>query len=937
MKKILLISTLLFFVCAMAYSQTKIIMNGSQAPTATGCNMKVVDGGNESGNYAPSTNTMVTLISNSTTTPCMRVSVTSLDIHSSDTLYIYDGDNTSAPLLAKLNNSNYMGAAYSYIYMASITSTKNITIHFVSDGANEGAGFVIETDCVKECQRVFIELDSANCTHIPALDPRRPEDPNLYVNVCPYDSVIIAVKGIYPDNGVGGYTQSDAVTKFTYDYGDTVVKGTGLTSHSYKFRPARGYTVSLTAEDQELCNTQIPLTFRVRNSDNPISKIMKFKDVCTGEKVVFRTGYDMYADFQMDSVGSEQLSTLSVTDTIFLPDQVDCGPPNYHLYRSSVLFTAFSPNAAITQAGDILYVRLCIEHSYIGDIGIRLNCPTGQRAVLEPDKQGGYRYLGNAYDDAGLRNCSGNSPKGIGYNYVWSENTDPRRGYQYAGGGTGVFLYQGNTGSNGTLLGTGPIIDSSDVNAKTGFYKPGTSFSNMIGCPLNGEWQIEVEDMLGLDDGWIFGWEMALSEYLLPQNWSFKVDIVDTYITGPGAEAGYVIPNVAGDLDYIVTFVDEYGCEYDTTFSITAVASPKPDLGPDMELCTGDMLHLNANFEDSTANYQWNTGSKEDNIYVVSQGDYIVRVTTYNADSSLVCTAHDTINVKYYAAPHAKFEASTTASCSPLKFVFRDLSLPEDVEMTQVWRIFNQPGTLVYESTLPAPEVTLVEPGKYHVQLIVTTDLGCVDSTIVYNYLEVFPQPYAEFEAEPEVSLISETGGEVYFRNYTDSLIATSEGVSWHWDFGDGTSDSSALSLAHTYASWGDYIVTFYISSSQGCADEISHRVVIEDDLIFPNVITPNGDGFNDVFAIGNLNTSINPIDPDNFRHNELLIYDRWGKLVYKANDYDTYSKDGEIFVGSQFFDGAGLPDGVYYFTLYFKGKAKTIDYHGSLTILRGK
>ena len=129
--------------------------------------------------------------------------------------------------------------------------------------------------------------------------------------------------------------------------------------------------------------------------------------------------------------------------------------------------------------------------------------------------------------------------------------------------------------------------------------------------------------------------------------------------------------------------------------------------------------------------------------------------------------------------------------------------------------------------------------------------------------------------------------------------------------------------------------MTLSINSGFGCTSEITHTVTIEDNLIFPNVITPNGDNLNDVFAIENLNTNINLEDPDQYRSNELYIYDRWGKLVYKAKNYDTVSKDGQIMRGAQCFDALNLPDGVYYYSFYYKGKVKVVNYNGTLTVIR--
>ncbi|MBO7628971.1 MAG: gliding motility-associated C-terminal domain-containing protein, partial [Bacteroidales bacterium] len=155
------------------------------------------------------------------------------------------------------------------------------------------------------------------------------------------------------------------------------------------------------------------------------------------------------------------------------------------------------------------------------------------------------------------------------------------------------------------------------------------------------------------------------------------------------------------------------------------------------------------------------------------------------------------------------------------------------------------------------------------------------------------------------------------------------------WNFGDGEETTGEINTTHQYSSWGDYIVTLTMLTESGCGDSISHTIVIEEDLRFPNVITPNGDGINDVWAIENLNTDINPEDPDEDRHNELRISDRWGKVVFKTKNYDTWAKDGQVYMGSNPFTGEGLSDGVYYYSFSYKGKAKTTTWHGSITIVR--
>ncbi len=227
-------------------------------------------------------------------------------------------------------------------------------------------------------------------------------------------------------------------------------------------------------------------------------------------------------------------------------------------------------------------------------------------------------------------------------------------------------------------------------------------------------------------------------------------------------------------------------------------------------------------------------------------------------------------------------------------------------------------------------------PGVFHVQLMVISENGCSDSIIKWSYIKIHPQPVAEFSFIPEISLMSENEGLVTFTNYADSSQFFDHTVcSWYWDFGDGSIDSAVWSPTHTYSTWGDYNVLLSIVSKYGCKSTILHTVVIEEDLEFPNIITPNNDGVNDVFAIKNLNTNYNPEDPDQYRSNNLQIFDRWGKKVYEEDNYDTYSKNEEIFVGEKAFSGEKLQDGQYYFAFYYKGKAKTIQYSGSLIIVR--
>jgi gliding motility-associated-like protein len=91
-----------------------------------------------------------------------------------------------------------------------------------------------------------------------------------------------------------------------------------------------------------------------------------------------------------------------------------------------------------------------------------------------------------------------------------------------------------------------------------------------------------------------------------------------------------------------------------------------------------------------------------------------------------------------------------------------------------------------------------------------------------------------------------------------------------------------------------------------------------------PNTITPNGDGTNETFVF----EVLDGVDPEFYPDNELIIFNRWGDIVYEAkpylNDWDGRSATtGEL-----------LPDGTYYYILRLDISNGLIK-RGDITIIR--
>jgi gliding motility-associated-like protein len=81
-----------------------------------------------------------------------------------------------------------------------------------------------------------------------------------------------------------------------------------------------------------------------------------------------------------------------------------------------------------------------------------------------------------------------------------------------------------------------------------------------------------------------------------------------------------------------------------------------------------------------------------------------------------------------------------------------------------------------------------------------------------------------------------------------------------------------------------------------------------------PNVFTPNGDGENELFVVLNL---------DQYPGSRLLVYNRWGRVVY---DDDNYQND---------WDGGDLSEGVYYFIVYPNSEDEIEPIAGHVSIFR--
>ncbi|MBN2745898.1 MAG: choice-of-anchor L domain-containing protein [Bacteroidales bacterium] len=262
----------------------------------------------------------------------------------------------------------------------------------------------------------------------------------------------------------------------------------------------------------------------------------------------------------------------------------------------------------------------------------------------------------------------------------------------------------------------------------------------------------------------------------------------------------------------------------------------------------------------------------------------------------------DTINVTVAQKPSVSFLPDIFNGCEPLTVNFQDMSYP----IMAAWNWDLGDGT---QLNVQHPTHTY-SAGIFDISLSVETVDGCKGSFSVPHLITVYPKPVAFFEPTPPVVTIEDPT-----INFVDM---STNGMIYSWDFGDPNSVDNFSSLTnptHTYGMEGNYTVWLFLETDHGCKDSVSRQLmVIVDEIEIPNVITPNGDGANEVFYIKNI---------DKLEWSRLVIYNRWGKAVYRT---EHYKND---------WDADNLADGVYYYILEYRTYFREDKAQGTVTVMR--
>ncbi|MGV3610950.1 MAG: PKD domain-containing protein [Fluviicola sp.] len=581
---------LMLAVTGTALSQTNIQLTPAiNGTTVSTCNGFIIDSGGQGGTgYGNNENITVTICPD---TPGDIISIVfnlfqlsntddnpAPNITNVDYMDVYDGNSTAAPTLGTYSGNQLQGVV---IQATALNTTGCITIRFRSNTVGTGM-FTASATCETPCAT--------------------PTAAGIIVGGETSDSTRVCVGDLVDFSGIAssaapGFT----LTNYEWDFMDGSTATGATVSHAFD-TPGQ-YLVQLFLTDDNGCGNTNLIDLQVFVATIPT--FIGFPGdttLCLGETTTFTANPDTYEVLWNGFPGSQTIDDGCLPDTLLGVSQ-----------DVEIMQTGFAAGSTITQLSDIQSLCLDLEHSFMGDLVLIVQCPNGQNQILHQQGGGGIQ-IGepNPLDNV---DCSDPTTQGVPYTYCFTPTA------------TETWVdWANNNGFGGTI--------------PAGNYEPIQPFTNLIGCPLNGIWTLTVIDNWAADDGTLFAFDINLDPALYPPVTVFEPQI------GLGSDSSYWVmpanfatvsangdvlsinPTAAGTYTYTYVVVDNFGCQNDSTVVLTVNDNPQADAGPDATICNGTPIQLDGNIVggnnscDYTFNLEdsWGDGWNGNNLIVVVNG-----------------------------------------------------------------------------------------------------------------------------------------------------------------------------------------------------------------------------------------------------------------------------------------------------------------------------
>ena len=392
---------------------------------------------------------------------------------------------------------------------------------------------------------------------------------------------------------------------------------------------------------------------------------------------------------------------------------------------------------------------------------------------------------------------------------------------------------------------------------------------------------------------------------------------------------GSLVVSVNGPGDYELSIMDVSGCTVRDTVSVFAAENtPFAQAGESQEISCGDTPQLDGSGSSPGPLpgilYSWTaiagggeiiSGGSTSMPFVSGAGTYqlvVSNLTNGCADTSLT-----TVTLGDLEAADAGEDLTT---CDPTVLV----SGNQPPGVIGVWTAFDDEGSVW---TAEGTDATVTEIGD-GLSLVWTLSVGMECENYSADTVRIGPEegPMANDDlllltGENNIGTIDLTANDMRTGPVTVTLLTEPS-------LGEiVTNLNGQVTFEVPEGSTGVTTIDYEICSNvcTGLCDRATLTIRSEAEGVEPvvyNAITPNGDGMNDVFVFDILD-----FRPDEFPDNEIVIFNRWGDVIYEAAPYNNdWAGTGT--------GGNMIPDGTYYYILRLNvGEGEII--RGDVTVIR--
>ncbi len=429
------------------------------------------------------------------------------------------------------------------------------------------------------------------------------------------------------------------------------------------------------------------------------------------------------------------------------------------------------------------------------------------------------------------------------------------------------YYYPADGTYNVALISYTAFCSDTAYGSVTVYPKPTADFSTNNVCLNNTTLFTDLSNVNAPDS--ITNWQWDY-DFVAPFSPNYTASVgtgsINIYPTINAVNAELIITTNNGCKDTIFKPVTIYPLPV-ATFTVAPVCLNSPSLFVNNSTVSSGSIDFNNWIFDTATGTPVSGVASPANIYPTSNTYSVqLHVTTNNG-----CVDSIIVNTDVYPNPTVDFTTDVYRGCEPLCVNLAELATisavpPGSANATYAWSF----GDSIMGSS-PNEGHCYENDGLYDVTLAVTSNNGCITTLVKPAYITVYPNPTAQFTADPMKTTI--------LNPYITFMDASSGGSYLNWNFGDSSAiavSNITDNLLHTYADTGTYTVTQIVTTEYNCVDSIQHTIIVGPEFIFyaPNAFTPNKDGLNDLFY----GTGIG------VKEYELTIYNRWGNKIATVN-----------------------------------------------------